>query len=114
AKKGKWEYMGNESILIDKHEESILFKHGFLDENILALKMDSVEEYAVFVNENKYAGDLNTIDKVIEFLNDKYLHPTIKSKIETSAGFEKNQSGPTTKTYNSYENQSQTETGHSL
>jgi hemin uptake protein HemP len=36
--KANWEYLGNNSILIDKNDESYLFKHGFLDENILALK----------------------------------------------------------------------------
>ena len=30
----------------------------FLDENILALKVDSKEEYAFLVNENKYVGEL--------------------------------------------------------
>lgn len=77
VEKAKWEYLGNKSILIDKSSDSYLFKHGFFDENILALKVDSSEEYAVFVNENKYEGDLNSIDKVHEFLTQKYLTPNI-------------------------------------
>jgi hypothetical protein len=77
VEKAKWEYLGNKSILIDKSPDSYLFKHGFFDENILALKVDSSEEYAVFVNENKYEGDLNSIDKVYEFLTQKYLDPNI-------------------------------------
>jgi hypothetical protein len=77
VEKAKWEYLGNKSILIDKSSDSYLFKHGFSDENILALKVDSSEEYAVFVNENKYEGDLNSIDKVYEFLTQKYLNPNI-------------------------------------
>ncbi|MGR6088357.1 MAG: hypothetical protein ACU4F9_09285 [Arcticibacter sp.] len=62
VEKEKWEYLGNKSLLISKNSESYLFKHGFFDENILALKVDSSEEYAVFVNENKYDGDLNSIN----------------------------------------------------
>lgn len=46
VEKAKWEYIGNKSLLIDKANESYLFKHGFFDENILALKVDSSDEYA--------------------------------------------------------------------
>jgi hypothetical protein len=66
--------------------DSYLFKHGFFDENVLALKVDSSEEYAVFVNENKYDDELNSIDKVFDFLRQTYLDPSIKSKIEVSTG----------------------------
>jgi hypothetical protein len=80
----KWEYIGNKSLIIEKSENKYLFKHGFFDENILALKLDSTEEYAVFVNENKYDGELNSIDRVFDFLKSKYLNPLIKTTIETS------------------------------
>ena len=86
VEKEKWEYLGNKSLLIDKKDESYLFKHGFFDENILALKVDSSDEYAVFVNENKYDGELNSIDRVFDFLRRKYLDPTIKSTIENTTG----------------------------
>ncbi|MBI1343872.1 MAG: hypothetical protein GC171_13145 [Terrimonas sp.] len=86
VEKAKWEYLGNKSLLIDKAEESYLFKHGFFDENILALKVDSSEEYAVFVNENNYGGDLNSIQKVFDFLKEKYLEPSLKSHVETATG----------------------------
>ena len=34
VEKAKWEYLGNNTLLIDRKEESLLFKHGFFDENI--------------------------------------------------------------------------------
>ena len=86
VEKAKWEYIGNKSLLIDKINESYLFKHGFFDENILALKVDSSDEYAVFVNENNYNGDLNSIDKVTGFLKEKYLDASLKSHVETATG----------------------------
>lgn len=86
VEKASWEYLGNKSLLIDKADESYLFKHGFFDENILALKVDSSEEYAVFVNENKYDGELNSIDRVFDFLRRKYLDPSLKTNIETATG----------------------------
>lgn len=79
VEKAKWEYLGNKSLLIDRKEDTYLFKHGFFDENILALKVDSNEEYAVFVNENKYEGELNSIERVLEFLEHKYLDTSVKT-----------------------------------
>ncbi len=79
--KAKWEYLGQNSILIDLKEESYLFRHGFFDQNILALKVDSKNEYAVLINESKYQGELNSISAVINFLNQNYLiNPSITDK----------------------------------
>ncbi|MBE0662826.1 MAG: hypothetical protein IH597_10175 [Bacteroidales bacterium] len=73
VEKGKWEYLGNNSLLIERKNESFLFRHGFFDSNVLALKVDGKDEFAFLVNENKYGGDLNSIEKVLEFLEQKYL-----------------------------------------
>ena len=79
--KAKWEYLGQNSILIDLKEQSYLFRHGFFDENILALKVDSKDEYAVLINESKYQGELNSIAAVINFLNQNYIiNPAITNK----------------------------------
>jgi hypothetical protein len=98
VEKAKWEHLGNKSLLIDKTTDSYLFKHGFFDENVLALKVDSSEEYAVFVNENKYDGELNSIDKVFDFLRRTYLDPSIISEIEVSTTvYRETQDGETLK-----------------
>ncbi len=58
AEIAKWEYIGNNSLLIKRNDgTNYVFKHGFFDENILALKIDSKEQYAFLVNENKYDGE---------------------------------------------------------
>ncbi len=75
--KAKWEYLGNNSLLIEMSEDCFLFKHGFFDENILALKIDSKEEYAFLVNENRYEGELNSINKVMDFLNENYIRSDV-------------------------------------
>lgn len=69
-----WEYIGNNSLIIDRKDESYLFKHGFLDETILAMKVDGLNEYAVFVNETKYGKEINDINDLINFLEAKYLN----------------------------------------
>lgn len=88
VEKAKWEYLGNNSLLIDKKEESFLFKHGFFDENILALKVDSKDEYAFLINENKYDGELNSLEKVIEFLTRKYIEPQQRKNIFDTTGID--------------------------
>jgi len=85
VEKAKWEYLGNNSLLIDKNNESFLFKHGFFDENILALKIDGKDEYAFLINENRYNGELNSIDKVVDFLNKKYIEPDLIDTIEKTS-----------------------------
>lgn len=86
VEKAQWEYIGNKSLLIDLGDNSYLFKHGFFDENILALKIDSKEEYAVFVNENKYTEELNTMQRIVDFLRIKYLDPNIREQIQNTTG----------------------------
>lgn len=82
VRRGKWEYLGHNSILIDQGDESRLYRHGFFDENILALKVDSMNEYALLVNESKYDGELNSVDRVLDFLSAKYLNSTIIKQIQ--------------------------------
>jgi hypothetical protein len=72
VEKGSWDYLGNQSLLIENKNESLLLKHGFFDENVIALKLDSTDRYAFFINETKYHEDLNTIEDVIKFLKRKY------------------------------------------
>lgn len=86
VEKARWEYLGNNSLLIDKKDESYLFKHGFFDGYILALKVDSKNEYAFLINENKYDGELNSIERVIDFLTKKYIQPQIRQNIEDITG----------------------------
>jgi hypothetical protein len=71
--KGTWEYLGNNSILIDRDSGSFLFKLGFIDDYILALKIDGKEEYVLMVNEIKFEEEINSISKILEFLEEKYL-----------------------------------------
>lgn len=74
VQKGTWEYLGNQSLLIETPAEMpLLLKHGFFDENVIALKLDSTNTYAFFVNESKYDSELNSIDDIVLFLTEKYI-----------------------------------------
>jgi len=72
--RGKWEYIGSNSLVIDRQSESFLFKHGFLDESVLALKVDGTETYALFINETKCDKEINNKRDVVDFLEAKYLN----------------------------------------
>jgi hypothetical protein len=67
-------------------DNSLLLKHGFFDDSILALKRDSTDDFNIFVNENKHSGELNTPEKVARFLENRYLNKKIQQKIENVTG----------------------------
>ncbi|KAB1070527.1 hypothetical protein F6U93_01840 [Tamlana haliotis] len=71
--KGNWEYLGNNSLLIDRKDGSFLFKHGFIDDYVLALKVDGKKEYALLVNEQWFEKELKSLDKILYFLNERYI-----------------------------------------
>lgn len=71
--KGNWEYLGNNSLLIDRKDGSFLFKHGFIDDNVLALKVDGKEEYALLINEQLFEKQIKSLDKILSFLNERYI-----------------------------------------
>jgi hypothetical protein len=87
VEKCRWEYLGNNSLLIDRKDESFLFKHGFFDENVMALKIDGKDEYAILVNENRFDGELNSKDKVLEFLSSRYLSTSTLGAIGQQSEF---------------------------
>jgi hypothetical protein len=78
-KKGKWDNLGNNFIEIEIDNGAMLFKHAFVDDNLLALKLDGTEEFAILVNESNYDKFLNSIDKLNSFVEDMYLKQTTKS-----------------------------------
>ena len=87
VEKGNWEHIGNNSLLIGQPSGDYLFRQGFFDENVLALKVDGLDEYSLLINQNNYEEDINSVEKVISFLNEKYLRkPTfVESKLPKSS-----------------------------
>ena len=75
---GTWDYLGFNKILLRINNSSFLFQHGFLEDDILALKLDGRNEYAFFINESR--SDLNTLKRIDTHLNRKYLSSSELSK----------------------------------
>ncbi len=71
--KSKWEYLDSNSLVIGKKDNKYLFRHGFFDLNVLALKVDGLEEYAFLINEAKYDEGLKSIDQIVQFLEKTYI-----------------------------------------
>ncbi len=89
VQKASWEHIGNGAIVIETNQGSYLLKQGFLDDNILAFKLDSTDRYAIFVNESKYDKNLNTLEDLSKFLADKYInHPQFLDNSESNVKVE--------------------------
>lgn len=74
VERGKWEDLGYNSFLLEFNEGSFLFKQEFIDDTVLALKLDSQNQYALFINETKFGEDLNSLVDLEKFLNNKYFN----------------------------------------
>jgi hypothetical protein len=61
VEKGTWDYLGNDKLLIEKDGKAFLFRHGFFEDDFLALKIEGGDEYAFLVNEKKYDENLNSV-----------------------------------------------------
>ncbi|MBK7344269.1 MAG: hypothetical protein IPJ06_14965 [Saprospiraceae bacterium] len=72
--KGSWEYLGNNSLLIEKPDGSFLLKHGFFDETVLVLEVENTGTYYAMVNEEKSKQVFKSIEQVAEFLTNKYMY----------------------------------------
>ena len=78
--KGTWEYLDSNSLLIERGNNSYLLRHGFFDENIIALKLDGNNEHVFFVNETKFNSEINSIKSINNFLHEKYLNSNSVTK----------------------------------
>ena len=64
--KGRWEEVGDNSILIEVGNKSTLYKPNHETEHLLILKVDGKEEYLHFVDEKLYEEGYRTISKISE------------------------------------------------
>ncbi len=69
---GTWQ-ISSQSLKLRINSVGYLLKNGFLDESIMALKLDSGNQYTFFVNETNYDKDLNSFEDIIAFLTLRYL-----------------------------------------
>jgi hypothetical protein len=83
VEKAKWEYLGNNSLLLDLKDKSYLFRHGFFDESVLALKIDGKDEYALMVNESQFDKELNSALNILQKLQNKYFTHSHKHQFES-------------------------------
>lgn len=71
--KGSWELIDPMTVSITIEGKSFLMNHGFLDDKVLALKLDGRKEFAVFLNEEKFNHSANSLDDFLNYLNRKYI-----------------------------------------
>lgn len=71
--RGKWEYLNETSLLIDVSGKSYLFRHGFFDKDVLAIRSNNNKDYSILVNENLFNNGINSIEKLEKLLENRYL-----------------------------------------
>ena len=77
----KWRYLGKNTLTIERGGESTLYKKGFFDENLIAIKIHNDDEYSFFVNETKFDLGLNSKENIERYLHKKYIHNIIKNRV---------------------------------
>ena len=70
--KSKWELIGDRSILLEIDGQSLLLRNGFIDEAILALKLDDTDKYFMFIDELNFSNKINSIEQIKNNLVEKY------------------------------------------
>jgi hypothetical protein len=65
--RNSYEYLSSGNLLINDSNRSFLFKTAFVDKNILALNLDSTNQYAFFVNETRNNKSINNYDSLISW-----------------------------------------------
>ncbi|MCR5889452.1 hypothetical protein LRS06_17080 [Hymenobacter sp. J193] len=66
--KASWEHLGNQTLLIESNAKNLLFKHGFFNEQVLALQLDSKLEYALLVSDPIYRSGVSSLSAVQQLL----------------------------------------------
>ncbi|MFN5317742.1 MAG: hypothetical protein ACK5CY_02760, partial [Bacteroidia bacterium] len=70
---GTWKFIGENSLKLKlKDGSTFLLKHGFIDKDVMALKLDGINTYAFFVAESKFDNGLKVIDQVLKYLEKNY------------------------------------------
>lgn len=85
AEIGRWSYLGNDYLLVEKPSGNHLYKHGFFDDTILALKVDGTLDFAFFINETKIGKELNNIENILTYLDRRYISHIFYPDIGDSA-----------------------------
>lgn len=71
--KALWEYIGENSILLEWDNNTYLFKHGFLDNNVLILQLDNTTEHIIFISQTYYDNIKNSVQELIQELEKIYI-----------------------------------------
>lgn len=80
VRKAKWQYLNDDSLLIEDAGISLLLKHMFYDKKLFILQVDGINDYMILID-NNIRNQLIAINQNIErFLMEEY------SDIETELG----------------------------
>jgi hypothetical protein len=73
----KWEQIGEKSILLNIEDKKYLLRHGFLDDSLLALKLDGKSEYFLFIEESILHNKIDSLLAIENLLTQKYISENV-------------------------------------
>lgn len=79
VERASWSYLGNNSVLIETSQEKLLYRHGFLDDCVLVLRLDNTENLSILINEAK-VEEIASVE-----LADRYLRKQYTQEISSSS-----------------------------
>lgn len=82
VKRCTWDYLSDKSLIIDIAGKSYLLKIDFIDDTIIALKIDGQDGHAFFINETLYGTEINSVTDVIRYLKVRYLPKLMAHEIQ--------------------------------
>jgi len=78
---GRWEGVGERSLVVELPDKSYLFSVEFVDHTLIALKYDRHDAYVILIAEQKHEIFLNNIGRVNTYLKNTYTVPSRKTKL---------------------------------
>jgi hypothetical protein len=80
--KAKWDYVGDNTLIVDTNSSSELYHLGFFDKNLLVLRLASLEDrYIFFVNSSGALKFQNMLLDVNNYLHSIYVNKKVPSTV---------------------------------
>jgi len=79
--KGKWEFVTDDTIMIDYSEGSYLFNPAFMDDVVLSLKLEGKTDYVFMLDRVKLEKKIGSIGELNSYLEERYLVEKSNEKV---------------------------------
>lgn len=83
VQKGRWELLDISNMIIDAGDKSYLLNASYIEDNLMALKLDGTNEFIIMIEaDKKINSSLNSIESIENYLLNKHLQIVEKARKE--------------------------------